>query len=132
MKHFFTCPVFHGNYKYHFGFEFLRLKWVLRWLSLVKPGLRFFSYFRDIKTNEYFSLIKICNIKNIHLMNQILPDKVLKGKRKEDINQRLIDMKLNKSEYILSFVKFYLFAYLFFTAGYIYYQAKNYNKRELP
>lgn len=97
-----------------------------------KYNLRFFSYFRDIKTNEYFSIIKICNIKNIHLMNQILPDKVLKGKRKDDINQRLIDMKLNKSEYILSFVKFYLFAYLFFTAGYIYYQAKNYNKRELP
>jgi hypothetical protein len=100
-----------------------------------KYNLRFFSYFRDRNTNEYFSIMKICTIKNPELFNQILPDKVLKGKRKEDINQRLIDTKLNKSEYILSFVKFYLFAYLFFTVGYVYYQAQNYKKKnemELP
>ena len=58
--------------------------------------MRFFSFFKDKSTNEYFSIIKICKIKNMELLNYLIPEKELKGKRKEDINQRLIDVKMNK------------------------------------
>lgn len=95
-----------------------------------KYNLKPFSLFKDKQSGESFSILKICNIKNLDLLNSLIPDKIAKGKRKDDINQRLIDLKMNKSAKNLNFVKFFLISYFIFTVGFLNYQFKQYNHNE--
>lgn len=94
-----------------------------------KNNIRPFAFFKNKSTNEVFSILKICQIKDENLLLKIIPERVATIRRKEEINKRLIDIKMDKTTSILLYAKIVLAFYLLFICLAFMY---HYRKRNRP
>lgn len=85
--------------------------------------LRIFTSFKHKKLNEIFSMEKICILKEKELYDQLITEKKIVSKKER--NQRLIDIKLNKSQVIMSWAKKLIIGYAVIIPAIIYFQYRS-------
>ena len=90
-----------------------------------KNNLRFFSLFKNKSTNEHFSILHICDIKDENLLNTLIPEKLTKTKR-DTINKSNIEC--SNGDYFKYYFKIVLLVYFSTFFGIVFYKLREIKK----
>jgi hypothetical protein len=96
-----------------------------------KNNMRVFTLFKNKHTNEHFSLLNICEIKDHALLDSLIPEKIVnpRKKNKENSSQRLIDQKINKKNQIFYYVKLCFLYYFILISIYAFFRYRKMRKQ---
>ena len=90
-----------------------------------KNNIRFFSLFKNKSTNEHFSILHICDIKDENLLNTLIPEKHTKPKR-DTIHKANIDC--SHGDYFKYYLKIVLLVYFSTFLGIVFYKLRKMKK----